>query len=72
MANLPRTVWGKGVRVQIARDKYQKMVFNIDEKKGNGSEYWMVDVVDGVSQVQHNGTSLHNSTNADAIAALVD
>ena len=32
----------------------------------------MVNVVNGVSQVRHNGTSLHDSSNADAIAALFD
>ena len=32
----------------------------------------MIDVVNGVSQVQHNSTSLHTSANADAIAARVD
>ena len=40
-------------------------------KTGNGSEYRMIDVANGVSQVQHNGTSLHDSANADA-TALVD
>ena len=51
---------------------YLKRMFNNDGKNGNGSEYWMVDVADGASQVQHNGTLLHNSANANAIAALVD
>ena len=40
-------------------------------KTGNGSEYRMIDVANGVSQVQHNGTSLHNSANAGA-TVLVD
>ena len=32
----------------------------------------MVDVANGVSQVQHNGMSLHNSAKAKVIAVLVD
>ena len=49
-----------------------KQVYKIDGPSCMGSEYWMVNVVNGVSQVQHNGTSLHNFANADAIAVLVD
>lgn len=37
-----------------------------------GSEYWMIDVVNGVSKVQLNTTSLQNFANADRIAILVD
>ncbi len=37
-----------------------------------GSEYWMIDVVNGVSKVQLNTTSLQNFANADRIATLVD
>ena len=39
---------------------------------GDGSEYWMIDVVNGISRVQLNGTSLQNYANADRIATLVD
>lgn len=39
---------------------------------GNGSEYWMIDVVHGVSRVQLNGTSLQNYANAGRMAILVD
>ena len=56
---------------EIARD-ISKRVYKIDGPEGNGSEYWMVDVANGLSQVQHHGTSLHNSANAEAIGALVD
>lgn len=38
----------------------------------NGSEYWMIDVVNGVSRVQLNGTSLQNYANASRMATLVD
>ena len=48
-----------------------RVIFNTDAENDNGSEYGMVNVANGVSQVQHNGTSLHNSTNEDATAALV-
>lgn len=39
---------------------------------GNGSEYWMIDVVHGVSRVQLNGISLQNYANAGRMAILVD
>lgn len=46
--------------------------YGITGPTGNGSEYWMIDVVNGVSHVQHNGASLQNHANADRIATLVD
>ena len=39
---------------------------------GNGSEYWMINVANGVSRAQDNGTSLQNHANANRIANLVD
>lgn len=49
-----------------------KQHYRLKGPNNDGSEYWMVDVVNGVSRVQLNGTSLQNYANADRIAALVD
>ena len=46
--------------------------YGLQGPNGDGSEYWMIDVVNGVSRVQLNGTSLQNYANADRIATLVD
>lgn len=56
---------------QVAREVSNK-VYGIRGAQGKGSEYWMIDVANGISQVQHNGTSLQNHANADAISHLVD
>ncbi|KAI4190034.1 MAG: hypothetical protein L6R41_001053 [Letrouitia leprolyta] len=40
--------------------------------KGNGSEYFLLDVVKGCARVEPQGTSLVNYANADAIVDLVD
>ena len=72
IARVSRKRWGKRIEVQVPRDIFIRRVSTIHGENGNGSEYWMIDVVNRVSQVQHNGTSLHNSANADAISALVD
>ena len=37
-----------------------------------GSEYWMIDVANGVSRVANNSTSLQNFANATRIGTLVD
>ena len=55
-----------------AAREISKDVYGIDGPDGNGSEYWMIDVANGVSQVQRKGTSLQNYANATAIAELVD
>ena len=52
---------------QISKDSYK-----ILGPEGNGSETWFVDVMNGVSRVQENGTSLLNYANADAVAVFVD
>ncbi|KAI4194986.1 MAG: hypothetical protein LQ346_003565 [Caloplaca aetnensis] len=39
---------------------------------GNGSEYYLYDVIYGESHVEENGTSLLNHANADAICGLID
>lgn len=56
---------------KVARDIAMKE-YGITVPTENGSEYWMIDVVNGVSHTQHNGTSLQNHANADRIATLVD
>ena len=52
---------------QISRELYIRA-----GPTGTGSEYWMIDVVNGISRVQNNGTSLQNYANADRLAILVD
>ena len=49
-----------------------KSHYGIKGTNADGFEYWMIDVVNGISRVQHNGTSLQNHANADRIATLVD
>ena len=56
---------------RVARE-ISKEHYGIRGPSGNGSEYWMIDVVNGVSRVQSNGTSLQNYANANRIALLVD
>ena len=55
----------------VARD-ICKQDYGINGVTGNGSETWMIDVANGVSRVQLNGTSLQYHANADRIATLVD
>ena len=52
---------------QICKESYK-----IQGPEGKGSETWFVDVMNGVSRVQENGTSLTNYANADAVALFVD
>ena len=47
---------------EISLQEYQR-----EGPNKNGSEYWMIDVVNGVSKVQLNTTSLQNYANADRI-----
>lgn len=56
---------------RIARDICKKE-YKRDGPNGNGSEYWMIDVVNGVSRSPLNSHSLHNYANAGRIATLVD
>ena len=49
-----------------------KKHYNLKGPNREGSEYWMIDVANGVSRVQFNGTSLQNYANADRTATLVD
>lgn len=52
--------------------KISKEFYGIEGPHDTGSEYWMVNVINGISRVQLNGTSLENHSNADAISTLVD
>lgn len=56
---------------EIARD-ISRREYGRKGPERKGSEYWTVDVVNGVSQGQSNGASLLNHANADRIATLVD
>ncbi len=47
-----------------------KDIYGIAGPERDGSEYWMIDVANGVSQAQVNRTSLHNYANATVIANL--
>ncbi len=49
-----------------------KDIYGIAGPEGDGSEYWMIDVANGVSQAQVNCTSLHSYANATVLANLVD
>lgn len=46
--------------------------YRIKGPNGVGSEYWMIDVANGVSRVPNNSTSLQNFANATRIGTLVD
>ena len=70
LMNSPRVIKDNDFR-RIARE-VSKRKYGIKGPNGRGSEYWMIDIAHGLSKVQHNGTSLQNYANADAIAALVD
>ena len=52
---------------QIAR-QISRELYGCAGPTGTGSEYWMIDVVNGKSRVQNNGTSLQNYANADRLA----
>ena len=56
---------------EIARS-ISKEVYESRGPNDQGSEYWMVDVTNGVSNVALNSTTLENHANADVLANLVD
>ena len=56
---------------RVAREISMKD-YGIKGPNGVGSEYWMIDVANGVSRVKHNSTSLQNFANATRIGTLVD
>ena len=49
-----------------------KKYYNIQGPEGQGSEFWIVDVVHGKSHTSKNGISLVNYANSDAIALAID
>ena len=51
----------------ISKNDYKRVGPN-----GNGSEYWMIDVVNAVSRVKIKSTSLQNYAHANRIGTLVD
>lgn len=55
-----------------AAREISKEFYGIDGPDGKGSEYWMINVANGVSQARINSTSLQNHANADRLAILVD
>lgn len=52
---------------EISKNDYKRVGPN-----GDGSKYWMIDVVHGISRAPLNSHSLHNYANAERIAKLVD
>ena len=58
--------------LRVKAREISKQHYGIKGPNNDGPEYWMIDVVNGVSRVQLNGTSLQIYANADKIATLVD
>ena len=57
----------------LTREKMRKVSRSLGVKgpKGEGSEYFLIDVRNEISRIEANGTSLVNHANADRILALV-
>ena len=70
MKNHPSVLTDNDLRAKARQ--ISKSHYGITGPNGDGSEYWMIDVANGVSRVQLNGTSLQNYANADRLATLVD
>ncbi len=64
--NAPQTVRDNTIRkaMRLVSTKYYGV-------KGDGSEYWFVDVARGTARVQAQGSSLQNFANADAICTAI-
>ena len=58
--------------VRQAMRTVSKKHYNIRGRTGEGSEYWFVDVKNGMAWLEDRGSSLQNWANADAIIAAMD